>query len=372
MGEKHKVLWVTNTLSCGGAQKQLLYMYDILNKYCDYDITVLSYARVEDEISIDGVKTVYIDKESTGKCKTVLKIARFIKEHDIDIMHAFGGSMANIYGRAAAMLCPKTVSVGAMLGKKHFASRSVRIISSLLNLFGNWWTVNNLELIPILKRDLRFLSDSHIKMLHNGFAPYDEVNYQLDQWTDYDQDKNGQFVFTVVGRLEPVKNYPLFLKAASMVAQKCENVRFWVVGNGTELNYLKQLSDEYGIADKVRFWGYREDVDTALSRTDVFVQTSLTEGSPNTIAEAMRARLPVISTKSTDLSEMIVPGKNGYIVENDAVLDLAAAMENLLNMDQEQRNQFGEKSYELFEKNFLDTHVAAEFDAFYRALLQKR
>lgn len=371
MEKKIKVLWVTNALGCGGAERQMLYMYDIMQKHSDFDITILYYAKVGNELNLDGVKSIYIDKDKIGKWNTVRQIAKYIKDNDIDIVHAFGGCSANIYGRLAAISCKRTVPVGAMLGKKHFANKGIALVNSLLNLFGNWWTVNNLDLIPILKKDLAFIKGDRIRMIHNGFVPAEAVNYQLDVQTEYDDDKQDQFVFTVVGRLQPVKNYPLFLKAAAQIAKAHENVRFWVVGDGQETERLQGLAIHLGITDKVRFWGYRTDVDTAMSRTDVFVQTSFTEGSPNTVAEAMRAKKPIITTKSTDFSEMVIPGENGYLVENDDLQGLVDAMESMLDKNDEQMAAAGKLSYELFEKYFLDVRVAAEFKEFYQEILKK-
>ena len=171
--------------------------------------------------------------------------------------------------------------------------------------------------------------------------------------------------------MQPVKNYPLFLKAAARIAQKHEKVRFWVVGNGPEAEKLQALSEKLGITDKVRFWGYRTDVDVAMSRSDVFLQTSFTEGSPNTVAEAMRASKPIITTNSTDFSEMVDQGNNGYVVENNNLEQLIAAMENMLTRTPEELMQAGNRSYELFDKYFLDAHVAAEFEAFYKKILSK-
>lgn len=371
MKDKIKVLWVTNAFGCGGAERQMLYMYRILQEYCDFDITILYYAKVGDELSVDGVKTVFVDKSKIGSINTIREIAKYIKENDIDIMHAFGGCSANIYGRAGAALCRKTVPVGAMLGKKHFAAKPSKIVNSILNLFGNWWTVNNAELIPILLRDLSFVSEKRVKLLHNGFVPAQQVDYCADELTEYDEDKKDNFVFTVLGRLAPVKNYGLFIKAAAEIAKKHENVRFWVIGNGEEAERLQALAAECGVAEKIRFWGYRTDTDVALSRSDVFVQTSFTEGSPNTIAEAMRARKPIISTRSTDLSEMIRQGENGYAVANDCLSELVDAMEALLEMTPEQRQQAGKVSEKLFETYFLDHRVATEFKTFYHEILDR-
>lgn len=71
MKDKIKVLWVTNALGCGGAERQMLYMYDILNKYSNIDVTILYYARVGDELNIDSYNTIFIDKSKIGKLRTI-------------------------------------------------------------------------------------------------------------------------------------------------------------------------------------------------------------------------------------------------------------------------------------------------------------
>lgn len=369
--KKIKVLWVTNALGCGGAERQMLYMYDIVNRYCDIDVSILYYARVADGLNIAGVKTKYIDKQHVGKVRTVFEIAKYIRDNNIDIVHAFGGSSANIYGRLGALFT-KSVPVGAMLGKRHFVSLSMKIVNSFLNVWGNWWTVNNPELIPILQHDLKFTASERIRLLHNGFVPAEKIDYQKASLTDYDMDKGDKLVFAVAGRLQPVKNYGLFLAAARELVKCYNNLRFWIVGNGDEYETLNSLINEYGLREYVRMWGYRTDIDTMMDRADVFVQTSNTEGSPNTIAEAMRARKPVISTRSTDLSEMIHDGRNGYIVPVNDCMALVDAMKKIIACSQQERSAMGSYSYRLFEENFLDQKVAREFQSFYEEVLQRK
>ncbi len=369
MNKRMKVLWVTNAFGCGGAERQMLYMYQILQRYSDFDITILYYAHVADELAIDNVNAIFIDKHKIGRIKTILSIANHIKKNDYDIMHAFGGCSANIYGRAGALLAGHTIPVGAMLGKRHFIRLPNRIMNSLLNLGGNWWTVNNAELIPILQRDLKFIDPEHIRMLHNGFVSDKEVNYHTNEVTEYDEDKGDSIVFCAVGRLQPIKNYGLFINAASIICRMHENVRFWSIGNGGEYDRLAKQIEELNIQGKVKLWGFRSDVDVALSRSDVFVQTSYSEGSPNTIAEAMRASKPIISTNSTDLSEMIENGKNGYVVKNDDLDSLVSAIDKLTCMTDNERKRMGEKSLELFNKFFLDVNVVKEIQSLYRQIL---
>jgi len=370
MNDKIKVLWVTNALGCGGAERQMLYMYDILPKYSNVDITILYYAKAGDALKIDGVKTVFVDKSKVGKLRAVREIAKYIRKENIQIMHAFGGSSANVYGRLGAMFT-KAIPVGALLGKAQFSSFGMKAANSFLNLFGNWWTVNNNDLIPILKRDLKFVSMQKVRLIRNGFEPASCIDYHDGQETEFDIDKGGRFVFATVGRLHPVKNYSLFLKAAKVIAGESENVRFWVVGNGEEYDKLVSLAEKLGISEYVRFWGYRTDTDDIMYRLDAFVQTSFTEGSPNSIAEAMRAKKPVISTRSTDLTEMIEDGKNGYIVPSDDEAQLVEAMRKMLAKSAEERAEMGEYSGRLFTENFLGARAAKEFDTLYSELLSK-
>lgn len=370
MKDKIKVLWVSNAFGCGGAERQLLYMYNILKDQKDIEISVIYYAHVEDELNLDGVNVTYIDKKSVGKLATIRKIRRYIIENNIDIVHALGGCSANIYGRAATLFT-KAVSIGAVVGQHNFDPLPIRIVNSVLNIWGKWWTVNNNELIPILKKKLAFVNDEKVKLIRNGFVPAHKIDYRENETTEYDIDKGKCFVFSVVGRLHPVKNYDLFISAANEILKIHKNVRFWIIGNGSEYDHLYKLVKEYGIEDHVKFWGYRSDIDVALSRTDVFVQTSFTEGSPNTIAEAMRAGKPIISTRSTDLSEMIHDGKNGYIVPVDNCKALVKAMKILIEKSANQRTEIGHYSENLFCEYFMDKKISKEYVELYRKVIRE-
>jgi len=369
--DKLRVLWVTNAFGCGGAERQLLYMYNILKNNRNIEISVIYYAHVADELNLDGINVTYIDKKSVGKIATIRMIREYIKTHDIDIMHALGGCSANIYGRGGAMFT-KAVSIGAVVGQHNFDALPVRIVNSILNLRGDWWTVNNEALVPILREKLALVRKKKIKLMRNGFVPADKIDYKQTEITEYDLDKGDNIVFSVVGRLHPVKNYGLFISAAHEVLKKHENVRFWIIGNGEEHEKLLKLAMEYGIEQYIKFWGYRTDIDVALNRTDVFVQTSFTEGSPNSIAEAMRAGKPVISTRSTDLSEMIHEGKNGYVVPVGDTDALAEGMKKMVSFSPDAREEMGKYSQKLFATYFLDEAVASAYTSFYTEVMQIR
>ena len=100
------------------------------------------------------------------------------------------------------------------------------------------------------------------------------------------------------------------------------------------------------------------------------MQTSFTEGTPNTVCEAMRANKPLISTKSCDLSEMIAEDKNGYVVPSDNLPELVGAMKKMLSKSKEELEQMGKVSSEMFTETYLDEKVAKELTDFYQEVLK--
>lgn len=371
--QKTRVLLVSNTLSCGGAERQITLIANALNASGRYDVDVLYYAQKDGSFAHTLVREpIFVDKDKLGSMGCMFAIRRILKNGKYDILHAAGGGTANLYGRAAALLAGTPVIVGAMRGKRHFAGRDMRWGNRFLNLFVNEWTVNNPALIPILKRDLIRIRDERVHLLYNSFAPAKDVDYRLNEQTEYDCEKGKSFVFCTVGRCVRVKNFPLYLSAASKICDKYPNVRFWIVGDGEQREALEGMAEELGISSRVRFWGFRSDVDVALSRADVYVQSSDSEGTPNSVLESMRASRPVVTTASTDLSLIVRDGENGFVVPCGDEAAMENAMERMLLMSQDERAEFGKRSLALFEQTFLQESAVGTWDVLYRRLLEDK
>ena len=360
----------SDTLSSGCAERQITLIANALNRSGEYEVDVLYYAQKGGAFAHTLLRQpLFVDKSKLGTLGTVREIARILKEGKYHVMHAAGGGTANLYGRAAALLARTPVILGMMLGKRHFASRGMRWGNRFLNLFANEWSVNNPALVPILKRDLLRIREDRTHLLYNSFSPASSVDYRTADVTEYDEDKKDAFVFCTVGRCVKVKNFPLYLRAAARICREEENVRFWLIGDGEQLESLKALANELGVAESVRFWGFRSDV--ALSRADVYVQSSDSEGTPNTVLEAMRASRPILTTDNTDLSLIVEEGINGRITpcgEEDAMV---RAMQAFLYDAKEERNKMGQASCAMFEETFLEERAVSVWNALYRRLLEE-
>ena len=371
--QKIRVLLVSNTLSCGGAERQITHIANTLNQSGAYEVDVLYYAQKDGAFVASLLREpIYVDKDSLGSFGCVRAICRILKQGKYDILHAAGGGSANIYGRAAALFARTPVIIGAMRGKRHFRGRLQRYVNNLINLFANEWTVNNPALIPILKRDLICIREERVKLLYNSYVSADEIDYRRSENTQYDVEAEESFVFATVGRCAKVKNFPLYLRAAARICKEYAHARFWLIGDGPELESLRSLAQELGIGSKVRFFGYQSDVDVALSRIDAYVQSSDSEGTPNTVLEAMRASCPVIATDSTDFTGILEDGKNGFLVPVGDETALVSAMERMLTLPAALRSEMGRRSSELFQAGFLAERATEIWNAYYRRLLGEK
>jgi glycosyltransferase involved in cell wall biosynthesis len=119
-------------------------------------------------------------------------------------------------------------------------------------------------------------------------------------------------VIATVGRLEPIKNQELLLRAAApLLGPRC---KLMLVGEGPERDALVQRGRELAISDHVMFAGLRRDIPRVLSAIDLFVLSSHSEGMPLVVLEAMSAGLPVLTTAVGGLPRLIDDGQTGLLV----------------------------------------------------------
>jgi glycosyltransferase involved in cell wall biosynthesis len=132
-----------------------------------------------------------------------------------------------------------------------------------------------------------------------------------------------------VGSLGPVKGHVFLLQAFKLVLAK-HRCRLMILGGGLMENSLKQLAAQLGIQDDVAFLGFQDNPFKYLSRSTMFVLSSLSEVFPMVLLEAMCCGLPVISTAYTGADEIITSGTNGLLVPPADKEALASAIGALI------------------------------------------
>lgn len=121
-------------------------------------------------------------------------------------------------------------------------------------------------------------------------------------------------LFGIVGRLKPQKDLPTFLHAAAEILREQPDARFLVVGDGPLQDELEAQADELGLRPALVFTGMRKDVPAILSALDALVLSSLWEGLPVILLEAMAAGLPVVSTAVDGVQGVALPDETALLV----------------------------------------------------------
>lgn len=146
------------------------------------------------------------------------------------------------------------------------------------------------------------------------------------------------FVVVQVARLHELKDHQTALRTVHHARQEFPNVRLLIAGDGDERPAIEQTIADLALQDHVTLAGSRNDVSSLLAASDAFLLTSISEGIPLTVIEAMAAELPVVSTRVGGLPEMIEDGVSGFLCEAG---DAASLAKRLLTLaaDEDLRKQ---------------------------------
>lgn len=173
------------------------------------------------------------------------------------------------------------------------------------------------------------------------------------------------FQFLAIGRFTDTKSPQTSIKAFAKVLEKFPQAKFVFAGHGELFDECEQLIKDLRIGDKINLVGWidQEKQIKLFSESAVFIQHSVTakngdaEGTPVVIIEASAAGLPVVSTKHGGISDTIIDGQTGFLVEEHNLDSMVEKMIFLLE-NQNTMKEFGQKGKEFIRENFsLEKHL---------------
>jgi len=124
----------------------------------------------------------------------------------------------------------------------------------------------------------------------------------------------GGILIGAVGRLEKEKAFDVLVCSLADLAAKGLDARLVIVGEGGDRARLESLADELGVRDRVRLPGWQTDVRAYFEAMDIFALSSLREGLPNVLLEAMALGVPAVATRVNGIPRVIRDGRNGLLV----------------------------------------------------------
>ncbi|MCX6702873.1 MAG: glycosyltransferase [Candidatus Wolfebacteria bacterium] len=174
-----------------------------------------------------------------------------------------------------------------------------------------------------------------------------------------------------MGRVSYEKNIAQLVKAAGLLVKKIPGMKFVIIGDGPEIQNLRELVYKLGIKDSVIFLGFLrgQDLVEALQANDIFVTASKSENQPLSVIEAMAAGLPVVAVSALGIPEIVQDGVNGYLTHSDMPDELADKISGLWG-DKKNMKKFSLASRSI-SLHYSQDKVARILEAAYKKLLIK-
>lgn len=179
------------------------------------------------------------------------------------------------------------------------------------------------------------------------------------------------FLLGGVGRLSAEKGFDILLRAVAQLRRQGVHAALLLVGEGEERPRLEALAGELGCREALHFAGFQADVRRYFEAMDVFVLSSLREGLPNVVLEAMALETPVVATRIAGVPRVIEGGVNGLLIEPGAVEPLVEAV-TLLKNQEDLRQNLARAGRRTIETRYSFAHRMEKVAAIYDELLQPR
>jgi len=297
---------------------------------------------------------------------SIKRIIQIIRKENIDIVHAYNFA-AGLSAGIAARICRLPMIICVHQDISDYISQSknyfVRFISSIRKrIILSLWRFGSIPLARKILPVSKYVSKSiqtigiapnKIEVVYNGlnFDRLKQIDLQVKKLREEFNISDDIFLVGSVGRLVDIKGYEYLISAARALLEKCNYIKFILVGDGAQKEYLEKLVAENGLKDHIIFAGFRKNVPELLSSFDLFVLPSLSEGLPTVILEAMWAGVPVIATDIGGIPEIVTDGETGFLVkpkDPDALIEKMI----LYLRDRALRRQISYRAKEFVVKNF--------------------
>jgi glycosyltransferase involved in cell wall biosynthesis len=379
-----QVLHPITRLIVGGAQENTMYTAAFLNPQ-RFHVKVLSGPQTGpegsliEEVRARGVPLTILpdlrrEIDPWRDLKALWKLARFIRAGRFTIVHTHS-SKAGILGRIAARLAGTPVVVHTVHGwsfHDHMSAPKRSLFTALERLTAPLTDA----LIVVTRQDIDkglaagigrpnqyHLIRSAISLDRFDPAQVDRETVRSELGIPPDAPVLGN-----VGRFSPQKNPLDWVRVAGRVARAIPECRFLLVGDGPLRPKVEAALEEEGIADRTVLTGLRRDVPEMMAAMDVFLLTSLWEGLPRVIPQAMSMEVPVVANRADGTTEAIDHSETGFLCEPDD-LDAQATYCLSLLRDPKFRRAMGQRGRTWASREFDVRHMVAQIADLYESLL---
>jgi sugar transferase (PEP-CTERM/EpsH1 system associated) len=366
--DKVSVLHVITELDIGGAQKALAHLLARLDLQRFSPTVACLYNGdkiVAEEIRALDVPVINLDMTAKWRWDAFWRLYRLLRRERPTILHTWMFH-ANIPGRVLGRLAgaPIIISSERTMGQesrwRYWLNRITEPLTDRVACVSQLVADFVVEKVDIPRHKTIVIPNGIDMRAFDHLPARQQARATLRLPSD-------SMLVGTVARLNPVKRLDVLLQAMASL----DDAYVVIVGDGAERVRLETLSNELGLAERVRFAGQQDDVRPWLAALDVFALTSDWEGMPNAVLEAMAAGLPVIATAVGGTPEVVVDDVTGLLIPPRDPGTLVQAIRHL-SRDPDLRRNMGQAGQRRVEQYFSIEETVRKTEALYTTLLQEK
>ena len=362
---KINVLRVVSNLGTGGVQIRLASLIPYLNKG-KFNIFICSFqdGPLKKTLIRAGFKVYIVKRRSKFDPICINRLIKIIKKEKIHIIHTHAHK-PNTTARIAAILAKVPVIIANEHNvdewKSGFQKTTDRFLAKRTD-----------KIIVVSKAVQKFYELSGIPknkfhLIYNGLdlSKFDNKKSRESKRKELGINEE-TFVIGTVGRIHPQKGHEFLIEVGEKLSKENGSILFLIIGGGYLKEKLERKIKSLNIEKHFLFLGEREDLPELLSCMDIFILSSVREGFPNVILEAMASSLPVVATDVGGVKELMIDNQTGFIVPPAKPSLLYENVSKLIK-DKELRHKMGNAGFEQV-KQFSIEKMARETEDLYQEL----
>jgi glycosyltransferase involved in cell wall biosynthesis len=355
-----RLLYLVGQLSPGGLERQLCYLLKVLDRdrYCP---AVALWSSSKSDIYVPTIRSldvpIYEFSNMRSGFAKLRALRRLVRQYQPEVVHSYT-FYTNFPAHWAVRGTP-CLAVGSI--RCDFAFEMKTTGACLGRLSARWprnQICNSSLAAEMVRRYQSPFVPRRLFVVRNGL--------DLQQFRGT-RPATGKIHIVGVGSLEPRKRWDRLLTAARELKSRGYDFSLQIVGDGSLYEVLKQQAQVLGLADRVEFVRYNDNIPGVLANATFLVHTSDSEGYPNVVMEAMASSRPVVATDAGDVPSIVEDGGTGFVVGRESASELLDRM-IILMTSPELCRRMGEAGRRQAERQFgLDRLVSETLDA-YRAM----
>ncbi len=358
--KRKRLAFVVNNLDVGGLERVVINLINSLDQtlFDIYIVCLDGEGKLFEEIKGKIQDSLVLSKKGGIDIFSIISMRRFFVKNRIQIVHSHNHSPMIYSGVAIKLIL---FNKPRLLFTEHnqvsrLSVNELNKLSKYLKMVDRVFTVSK-SLIKLYKSKLDTDVDA---VLYNGVPESVIDNVDKSRIREEKELTDTDFVLCTVAILKKQKGLEYLIKALSEL-KKYKDIKLLIAGSGVLLDELIKLVHRYDLDNKVFFLGYRSDLGNILSGSDVFVLSSIQEGLPMSIIEALAVGLPVITTDVGGCSELVIDKENGIVINSKSSGELSNAILKLYE-NREELEKYTKINKERYKKYFsldamMNSHV---------------